>query len=135
MLRLGVVQDTAEGLVLGGAGLVPREGFDEMSEALAVNLHDHAAAAVANVSEGRNFLDQALYVDEITDASVAVLRRDAVQAWRAAFATLMPSAQERFDADARDAPPGARTRRLRFGVYCWDEPMDGTQEESTHETR
>jgi hypothetical protein len=135
MLRLGVVQDTADGLVLSGAGLVPREGFDAMSEALAVNLHDHAAAAVANVGEGRNFLDQALYVDEITDASVAMLKREAVQAWRAAFATLMASAQARFDADAREAPAEARTHRLRFGVYCWDAPMDGAQEDPTHEIR
>jgi Family of unknown function (DUF6502) len=131
MLRLGVVQDTADGLALTSAGLVPRAGFDAMSEALAVNLHDHAAAAVANVGEGRNFLDQALYVDEITDASVVVLERDAVQAWRAAFATLMASAQERFDTDARDAPPDARTRRLRFGVYCWNAPMDDVQKEPT----
>lgn len=139
MLRLGVVQDTADGLVLRGAGLVPREGFDAMSDALALNLHDHAAAAVANASEGRNFLDQALYVDEITDASVVLLRREATQAWRTAFATLMASAQERFDTDARDAPADARTRRLRFGVYCWDAPMDhpheNRQEDPTNEIR
>ncbi len=127
MLRLGVVRDTPDGLVLSEAALVPREGFDAMSEALAVNLHDHAAAAVANVGEGRNFLDQALYVDEITDASVVMLKREAVKAWQAAFATVMDSAQERFDTDARDALRDTRTRRLRFGVYCYDAPMDEAQ--------
>ena len=124
MLRLGVIEDTAEGLVLHGDGLVPRHGFDAMSEELALNLHDHAAAAVANVGEGRNFLDQAVYVDEVTDASVAELRAKAVQAWRAAFTTVMTCAQERFDTDARDASPAARSQRLRFGVYCYHAPMD-----------
>jgi hypothetical protein len=124
MLRLGVVTSTPDGIALVDAGLAPRKGFDAMSQALADNLHDHAAAAADNVAGDHNFLDQAIYVDELTEASVSTLRSDAVRAWQDAFARVMPALQARFDIDARDAPPEARTRRLRFGVYCYDAAMD-----------
>ncbi len=139
MLRLGVVADTPEGLALVDAGLAPRQEFDAMCEALAVNLEDHAAAAAANVgSDGvgdHGFLDQAVYVDEITDASVAVLRGEARTAWQAAFARMMAVAQERFDLDARDAPPLARTRRFRFGVFGYDATMDHGAQAATPPAR
>lgn len=124
MLRLGVVEETPEGVSLVAAGLAPRQGFDAMAEALAVNLQDHAAAAVANLHERHNFLDQAIYVDEITPASAAQLQRMAAEAWQAAFAKLMPAAQALCEADLRDVEPAQRRQRLRFGVYVFEDRMD-----------
>jgi Family of unknown function (DUF6502) len=124
MLRLGVVEETPEGVSLVAAGLAPRQGFDAMTEALAVNLEDHAAASVANLHERRNFLDQAIYVDEITPASAAQLQRMAAQAWQTALVKLMAAAEERCEADLRDVEPGQRRQRLRFGVYVFEDRMD-----------
>lgn len=125
LLRLGVVQDTAAGLLLSGGGFAPRQGFEDLSWLAAQNLQDHAAAAVANLNGEANFLEQAVFVDQITAASAAQLHRAAVRAWEAAFQAVMSEAQTRFDADAATAnaqtPAAERGHRARFGVYFYSE--------------
>ncbi len=121
LLRLGVVQETEAGLELSGSGLVPRQGFEELSWLFAQNLHDHAAAAAANLQGEANFLDQAVFVDEITADSAARLQQVSVAAWKRAFQQVMAEAQERFDADAAGAQPAQRDHRARFGVYFYSE--------------
>ena len=124
LLRLGVVQDTEAGVVLEGSGFAPRQGFEEMSWLFAENLQDHAAAAVANLQGEGNFLEQAVFVDELTAASALRLQQVSVQAWKAAFKTVMQEAQGRFDADAAQAAPQTRKHRARFGVYFFSERED-----------
>ena len=121
LLRLGVVQDTADGVVLEGSGFAPRQGFEEMSWLMAQNLQDHAAAAVANLHDEGNFLEQAVFVDELTAESATRLQQVSVLAWKAAFKTVMQEAQTRFDSDASTAAPEARQHRARFGVYFYSE--------------
>lgn len=121
MLRLGVVKETGAGVALSEHGLAPRKGFDAMSEAMALNLHDHAACTVGNLLDGHNRLEQAVYVDEISEQSVAVLHREAREAWQAAFARVMTVAQSRFDLDARATDAAMRAHRFRFGVYTHDD--------------
>lgn len=122
LLRLGVVHEDDEGVHLCQAGFAPRRGLEEMSWLLAANLHDHAAAAVANLEGEANFLEQAVFVEEITADSAAQLQQAAVQAWKQAFRGVMARAQQRFDHDARHATPGERTHRARFGVYFFSDP-------------
>ena len=121
LLRLGVVQEGENGLVLDGSGFAPRQGFEEMSWLFAQNLQDHAAAAVANLQGEGHFLEQAVFVDEITAESTQCLHRVSTQAWQTAFKTVMTEAQLRFDADAASAPAAARNHRARFGVYFFSE--------------
>jgi predicted GNAT superfamily acetyltransferase len=96
-----------------------------MSTLLAANLHDHAAAAATNLADERGFLEQAVYVDQISEASAAHLHGVARQAWQQAFKTLMREAQRRFDHDATLPRPEDRRQRARFGVYFYNEP-DGS---------
>jgi hypothetical protein len=119
--RLGVVHDTAAGLALEGSGFAPRQGFEEMSWLFAQNLKDHAAAAVANLQDDGNFLEQAVFVDELTAASAERMREASLQAWKAAFKTVMQEAQQRFDNDQAQAAPEERKHRARFGVYFFSE--------------
>lgn len=121
LLRLGVVQDTDAGLLLARGGFAPRQGFDELSWLVAQNLQDHAAAAVANLSGEANFLEQAVFVDQISETSAARLQQVSVKAWEAAFQAVMGEAQARFDADAAQQPPEGRRHRARFGVYFFSE--------------
>lgn len=123
LLRLGVVQEVEAGVVLSEGGFAPRQGFEELSWLMAANLQDHAAAAVANLQDGRDFLEQAVYVDEISAASAQQLHRVSVQAWQLAFKTVMQEAQSRFDADAK-GPPAQRRHRARFGVYFYSQGED-----------
>lgn len=120
LLRLGVVQDTEAGLVLSRGGFAPRQGFEEVSWLVSQNLQDHAAAAVANLNDDANFLEQAVFVDQISALSAAQLQRVSARAWEAAFKTVMEEAQNRFDADAA-LPEPERRHRARFGVYFFSE--------------
>ena len=130
LLRLGVAEfdETGAQVRLRAAGFAPRQGFEEMAWLMRANLHDHLAGACANLDEDRNFLEQSIHVDEITQASALHLHRVAAQAWRQAFRTVMREAQSRFDHDAAHADPALRTQRARFGAYFYD-----TRQEASHE--
>jgi hypothetical protein len=129
MLRLGVVSETEQGIRLDQQVLTPRAGFDAMCDVMAMNLHDHAAAAASNVHDDRNLLEQSIYVDEITADSARALHRVATKAWRRAFDTVAEAARERVDHDRDHAPPEQRRERARFGVYYFH----GPEEDSTTE--
>jgi hypothetical protein len=120
LLRLGVAREDDTGVQLQGGGFAPRQGFEEMSWLFAANLHDHAAAAAANLQGEGRFLEQAVFVDQISADSAARLQQVSVQAWKQAFKVVMAQAQERFDGDAA-LPQAARTQRARFGVYFYSE--------------
>lgn len=121
-LRLGLLQEQPDGAVaLAASGFAPRSDLPAMAAQMAANLHDHAAAAVANLAGEANHLEQAVYVDELGAASVQRLRQAARDAWRQAFKAVMAPAQRCFDEDARALPPGERGHRVRFGVYFFSE--------------
>lgn len=123
LLRLGVVHEGPAGIQLESSGFAPRKGLAELSWLMAANLHDHAAAATANLQGSANFLEQAVFVDDISAGSAALLQQVSVQAWQQAFQTVMGAAQQRFDADA-PLPAPERAQRARFGVYFFSEPKD-----------
>ena len=132
--RLGVVQADGESsrVQLNEAAFVPRQGFEAMAALFAHNLHDHAAAAAANLLGERNALEQALFVDGLSPASTAVLQKAAVQAWAQALREVLPLAQRLHSQDqAAAASPDTTAEalaapnaphRARFGVYFFSEP-------------
>lgn len=124
MLRLGVAQEDGDQVRLELSGLAPRQGLAEAAALMADNLHDHAEAAAANLRGEANFLEQALYVDAITEASAAAVHKAAVTAWKQAFKTVAAEANARFDADAGTLPAAERKNRARFGVYFYSEHED-----------
>jgi hypothetical protein len=126
MLRLGLVTPTDKGIRLDQEGFAPRQGLDAMCEVMAMNLHDHAAAAVANVNQERNLLEQSIYVDDITAESAQALHAVAKQAWRTAFDTVVEAANLRVAHDQRHATPPQRRERARFGAYYYHGPDEDT---------
>jgi Family of unknown function (DUF6502) len=131
MLRLGVAVEDGDMVRLVAEGFAPRQGLADMARALADNLHDHAAAAAANLQDATNFLEQAVYVDEVSDASLTELKQAAREAWQAAFKAVLAKAQTRFDRDAHHAEPGARQYRVRFGVYFYGDTSRHPPKEPT----
>ena len=119
LLRLGAVTEGAGGIALSAIGFAPRQGFAEMSELFAANLADHAHAASANLQGEANFLEQAMYLDRITPASVQRLQRAAKEAWRRALPPVLAEAQACSDADGADAKAPGTGHRVRFGVYFY----------------
>jgi hypothetical protein len=119
MLRLGIVQETELGISLLEAGFAPRQGLAEMAQLLQANAHDHLAAATDNLDKGSNFLEQSIFVDQITQQSALRLHAISAKAWRTAFKTVMLEAAKRFEDDKAHAKPEERTHRARFGSYFY----------------
>jgi len=120
LLRLGVVSEGDQGVVLNAGGFAPRQGFAEMAELFAANVADHAAAASANLQGEANFLEQAMYVDGLAPGSVQRLQRAAARAWAKTLPAVLAEAQACSDADADDAGAARRGQRVRFGVYFYN---------------
>lgn len=116
LIRLGIAQEEDAEVRLLAPGFVPRQGFEEMVALMRANLHDHAAAAAANL-EGGNHLEQAVFVDELTAESARHLHATSARAWRQALKTVMREAHARFEHDRSHADPSVRTFKVRFGSY------------------
>jgi len=126
LVRLGVARvDGQEGeqLLLEHSGFAPRQGLPEMSWLMAANLHDHAAAAAANLHGRANFLEQAVFVDRISADSAIQMHAAATAAWKAAQKAVLHTAQTCFDADAGLSASVPR-HRARLGVYFYSEPEE-----------
>ena len=126
--RLGLAEHADRRVRLLAPGFVPRQGFAEMVALLRDNAHDHLAAATLNLDGQHNYLEQAVFVDELTAESARHLHAVAAKAWRQAFRTVMREAQARFDHDQAHATAEQRLHRARFGSYFYaadqdDEPV------------
>lgn len=119
LVRLGMTEETAGEVRLLAPGFVPRQGFAEMAQLLQDNLHDHLAAASWNLDGGHNYLEQSVYVDELSAESVKQLHVAAAKAWRQAFKTVMREAQARYDHDQTHTDAADRVHRARFGSYFY----------------
>lgn len=111
LVRLGVARlDPRSGRVsLVTTGFAPRQGFPEMAGLMRDNLHDHLSAACANLEDDSNFLEQSVFVDQITEESAYRLHVLAARLWRGVFARMMRAANERYEHDRSCEPRhGAR---------------------------
>ena len=119
LLRLGHVALDGELVVMVATAFVPARQLAEMTALFAAGAADHIAAAVSNLTlDAPKFLEQSIYADGLTPASVDQLHLAARAAWARAFDSVVTEARKRVDADAA----GDGDRRVRFGVYFFSEP-------------
>jgi len=122
LTRLGLVRVDGELVVPVSASFTPSRRLDELTTLFAANASDHIAAAVHNLTEpGRRFLEQSVFADGLSDASVEQLREKAVAMWLAAFEAMVRDATERVERD--EAIDADAQHRMRFGVYFYSEPQ------------
>ncbi len=124
-LAEGVVTLDGDLVTLNAAAFLPQPGRAEQLFYFGRNLHDHAAAAAANVlaDTAAPFVDRSVHYDRMTPESVAQLeaagRRIAQRALlefnRLALAQL----------DHGEPPPGTPTRRINLGLYLYSEDEPG----------
>lgn len=124
LLRLGLValDEGTDTVRLAAEGYVPAGGGAEALDFFGRNLHDHLAAAVANLVAGpedRRFLERAVYYNALAPEDVDRLEAEARTLALAALRHLNSLALERQQA-ARGAP-GAK-ERFRFGAFFYREP-------------
>lgn len=121
-LRLGVVRlDEQDCVHLEAQAFVPQKGFDEKAAYLGHNLHDHASAAVHNLSgEGQPFFERSVHYDALAPVSVDTLR-EAV----AGEGMQMLLNFSRLAADLEDLDlPAEQRQRITIGLYFYTEPTD-----------
>lgn len=123
LLRLELATlDTAADTVHPSRHAVPRGDAVRMLGFLGDNVGDHLRAAVANVLAGGGaHFEQAVFADGLSDATLDWVRQRVRAQWQALLAALVPELERRLEADA--GVPGGRPlpRRLRVGLYSYDE--------------
>jgi len=139
LLRLGLatLDEARDTVALTADAFVPRGDAGRMLQFLGANVGDHLAAAVDNVlADGRRHLEQAVFADGLSEASLATLRTLIARHWKRLHDELVPALQRQVAQDRNT--PGAR-RRLRVGLYSFDaalaaadEASDGAPAEPAH---
>ena len=129
LLAQGIVTLSDAGAVLLNAqAFLPREGQDAQLFYFARNLHDHIAAAAANIAAPgpAPFLDRSVNYDRLSPAAAAQLLamgRDAAQTLLLNVNRAALGIADADDADAeraRESSP-APTRRVNLGIYLYAE--------------
>lgn len=126
LVRLGLAEIEADAVRLKSQAFVPRESFREVAYYIAANVHDHLAAAAANLrratADGHApFLEHAVYADELSPESAARLQALARRLWSAGIRRWLKAALAAFEKD-RALPRAQRNARARFGSYFYAEP-------------
>ncbi len=120
-LDLAVLDEAADTVTVRRDGFVPSGDRARMLGFLADNVGDHLAASVDNVlADGRRHFEQAVFADGLSPASVSAVQRLVGPQWKALLDALVPPLEKRVQADG--AIPQAERRRVRIGLYAFDEP-------------
>lgn len=97
------------------------------------NVRDHIAAGAANLGEAEGdppFLEYAVFADGLSPASTHQLHVRARQLWLRAFKQIVSEASSLEEQD-RTKPAEERSRRMRFGVFFYEEPAAATNKDSS----
>lgn len=115
---------------LNTAAFIPRPGGQEQLFYFARNLHDHIAAAAANVAIAgpAPFFDRSMHYDRLRPETVAQLEVTARDAAQQLLTDVNRIALAMAEADDKATPDGVSTplRRINLGVYVYveDDPID-----------
>lgn len=116
-----VVQDGDDRITLVEQAFVPKGGSDQQLYYFGRNLHDHIAAAVANVeAETPRFLERAVHYDGLTREVAETLER---RSREIAMDALTTANREAHAAAGED---NAGPWRWNFGVYVYAEKVGGS---------
>jgi hypothetical protein len=129
LLGHGIVSiDSNDHVQLNTAAFIPRPGGEEQLFYFARNLHDHVAAAVANISASGapRFLDRSVHYDRLTSAQAQELENYA----RAAAMKVLLDVNRRALAMTESAADtaAAASRRINLGIFVFDDDDTPTDE-------
>lgn len=125
LTRLGLVHwdEDSDKVALQRDAVVPRSDFAQMLSFLGNNVGDHLHAAVDNVmGDGSIHFEQAIYADELSEASLQQLRDLISEQWALMFERLVPALEALIAADQTAGRP--QDQRARIGFYSFTQPMD-----------
>lgn len=115
--------DAAGDIRLNAAAFLPRPGGDQQMFYFARNLHDHLAAAAANVLATGTppFVDRSVHYDGLDEATARALEDLA----RAAVSQVLVDLNRAALALADAAPAGPFRERVNIGIYVYREHEPG----------
>lgn len=130
--RSGVVHVSAnDEVVLNQAAFLPRPGQEQQLFYFARNLHDHIAAAGANITAANvaPFLDRSVHYDRLTPEAVQELTmygREKAQELllafnRTALARIAQDEQHSDEPATPATPPARATHRINLGIYLYSD--------------
>lgn len=121
LLDHGVVSlEPGDRVRLNADAFIPRPGGEEQLFYFARNLHDHVAAATANISAGQPpFLDRSVHYDGLSQAQADALRAYAREVAMHALLDVNRRALELLDAG--DIAGTAAGRRVNLGIYLFED--------------
>lgn len=124
LLRLGLVElaDEGETVVLRSERVVPEKDEARLYGLLAANVGDHLAAATDNVlHRDRRHLEQAVFAQPLSEASLAELRTLVQAQWAQVLAAMVPVMRQLIEQDRAAGRPARQ--RARVGLYSYHEPL------------
>lgn len=127
-LRLGIVRlDEDDTVHLQTNAFVPQAGFDEKAAYFGHNVHDHACAAVHNLTtDGRSYFERSVHYDALTRASIERLR-EAVST--EGMQTLIAFNALAAELEEKDPPAEDAAQRMTIGLYFYSEASAERSEE------
>jgi hypothetical protein len=131
-LSQGIVRmTTGDHVVLSANAFIPRPGGAEQLFYFARNLHDHVAAAVANIStiEAAPFLDRSVHYDELTTEQACEL--EAFARGVAVRALLEVNRKALALVETTKASEGQPLHRVNLGVFVFGERDAPTSKRSS----
>jgi hypothetical protein len=129
-LRQDIVRiDDGDRVALNVAAFIPPPGREEQLFYFARNLHDHIAAAAANIgADGKApFMDRSVHYDALPPAAAAALEAVARDAAMRMLLDVNRGALELLAREPDAAAAAGPTRRVNLGIYLFfaDEPEPG----------
>ena len=122
LCRLGLARVEGELVHLVRDSFVPSDDGARMLGFLGTNVGDHLRATVANVlARDPPHLEQAIFADELSAASLAAFRQLMQAQWKALLAASVPALQALIDADRAAGRPA--DQRVRVGLYTFHDTM------------
>ncbi len=124
LIRLGMVswQESTDTVSLQTSAMVPKQDFARMLAFMADNVGDHFQAAIDNVlGNGKEQFEQAIFADELSEASVQAIRALVSQLWSEMFTRLVPELEQLIHDDK--AAGRQADQRARIGFYAYTAPM------------
>lgn len=122
LCRLGLVRVNGDTVHVVRESIVPKEDVDRMLAFLGNNVGDHLRAAVANVlTDPPQHLEQAVFADELSQASLNEFRQVVRAQWQELMQATVPLLHRLIEADQTAKRP--QNQRVRVGMYMFSEPM------------
>ena len=122
LCRLGLVRIDGDTVHVVRESFVPKGDTDRMLGFLGSNVGDHLRAAVANVlSDPPPHLEQAVFADELSQASLDEFRAVARTQWQALLQATVPLLHRLIEADR--SAKRTQDQRVRIGMYMFSEAM------------